>query len=126
KRFEQFLLLRLCLLGGSVSAFAFLFIDPRFHSATLLMFLLALAQGWELWLFLTRTNREVTRFLAAARYTDFSQSFDFEGAGGGFQELGEAFTDILAWLKEQRLKQEVELRQLRAMLDHNPVPLIAV
>lgn len=122
--FAKLLLARLILLSVVIAGYIYSFLQAGWSSAIVLV--IVVAQVYELWIFLQRTNRELARFFASARYADFSQSFEFENLGPGFQVLGETFTDILSRLKAQRLSQEVELRELRAMVDHMPVPLLAL
>ena len=43
-----------------------------------LVLAVALALGLEIYHYITRTNRELTRFLAAARYADFGQRFELD------------------------------------------------
>ena len=62
----------------------------------------------ELWRYVSRTNRNVARFLEAARYADYSQRFDFEHDGSGFPALGAAFTDILHRMRDRSTNQETE------------------
>jgi two-component system, NtrC family, nitrogen regulation sensor histidine kinase NtrY len=126
KRFGFLLLLRLAMLGIVSSGFAYSFNHPDYHAVTLLMLIVVSSLTYELWYFLNKTNREIARFLSAARNADFNQDFDFFELGGGFQILGETFTDILARLKQLRMSQEIELRHLRAMVEHIPVPLISI
>jgi nitrogen fixation/metabolism regulation signal transduction histidine kinase len=74
----------------------------------------------------SRTNREVARFLDAVRFADYSQRFDFDKAGSGFAELGRTFTRIIGEMRERRTGQESEMRHLRALIEHIPVPLMTV
>ncbi len=62
----------------------------------------------------------------AARYADFSQRFKFDQIGTGFNELGEAFTDILDRMRNERAGREIEVRRLNALIEHIPVPLLTL
>ena len=126
KRFVVMLVLRLALTGAAMAGFVWLLIVPGFHSASALAGFALVALVAELWRFVSRTNREVARFLDAARYADYSQRFEFSRQGAGFQALGEAFTDILARMRERSDDQEVEMRRLRALIEHIPVPLLTL
>jgi nitrogen fixation/metabolism regulation signal transduction histidine kinase len=103
-----------------------LLLRPGFHSSTLLSALVLLILVAELWRFVSRTNREVARFLDAVRFADYSQRFDFEGAGSGFADLGRTFTGIMDQLRSRRSGLESSLRHQRALVEHIPVPLLTV
>jgi two-component system nitrogen regulation sensor histidine kinase NtrY len=126
KHFGLLIIVRLIILSLGIAGLIYMFNSPRYHVATFLMFVIVLGLIYELWYFLNRMNREVIRFLKSVRYADFSQSFEFEDTGTGFKALGEAFSDILERFKKSRMKQEAELTNLRAMINHIPVPLITV
>jgi nitrogen fixation/metabolism regulation signal transduction histidine kinase len=126
KSFPIELLGRIALLLLISLAVAWLAISGRYYAglviATLLLFLSAL----ELWRFVNRTNEELSRFLDAARYADFSQRFNFAGSGSGFDELGEVFTEILENLRKLRSEQEADRRRLKALVEQVPVPLLSI
>jgi two-component system nitrogen regulation sensor histidine kinase NtrY len=126
RHFGLFIMFRLAVLSLGITGFVYAFNNPRYHVVTFLAFLIILGLIYELWFFLTRTNREIARFLASAKYTDFNQSFEFEDAGAGFKSLGESFTHILDNFRKTRITQEVELSHMRAVVNHIPVPLMTV
>ncbi len=99
---------------------------PGLHSATIIAVVILVILTTELWTFVSRTNREVARFLDAARYADYSQRFNFEKEGAGFKALGEAFTEIIERMRERRSDHEIEVRRLRALIEHIPVPLLTL
>ncbi len=126
KRFTILLIVRLALVGVAMAAVVWLVLRPGFHSSTLIAGAVFLILVAELWNFISRMNREVARFLDAARYADYSQRFEFEKQGAGFKALGEAFTDIMNRMRERRAGHEMELRKLRALIEHIPVPLLTL
>ena len=126
RRFSILLAARLAAVGLLLALTLWLLLRPGHFSATLLAASAFTAGATELWWFVTRTNRELTRFLEAARHADFSQRFELAEVGSGFGELGAAFTEILERMRGSRTDQEFEIRRLRALVEHIPVPLLSV
>jgi len=126
RRFSLHLAIRLIIIGVAITASLWLLLQPGMYSAFIIATGIVVIAAAELWWFVSRTNREVARFLDAARYADYSQRFSLDDIGTGFGELGHAFTDILDRIFEQRADREAEVRRLRALIDHIPVPLLTV
>lgn len=126
KRFSLWLILRVTLILLSLSLLAWFTIQTGYVATSLLLGLLTGLQCWSLLRYVQRTNVELTRFFNAARYADFHQQFDFKANGTGFDLLGDTFSDILDRIRLQRTEQEQNLRHLRALLEHVPVPLISL
>ncbi len=126
RRFSVVLALRLAVVGISLAVLVWLLLRPGHHSATIIAAAVLAITASELWWFVSRTNREVARFLDAARYADYSQRFNLQDIGTGFGELGETFTDILGRMWDAREEQEIHARRMAALIDHIPVPLMTV
>ncbi|MBT6032414.1 MAG: histidine kinase [Kordiimonadaceae bacterium] len=126
KRFSLLLTIRLILLFITVASLAILFISPGFVAASILTAGISTIQIFEIVRFVKLTNDDLTRFLDAMRYGDFGQKFDHAGMGAGFIELGDAITDILERFRIYRGQQEEELKHLKGLIEHVPVPLMSL
>ena len=126
KHFLAFLVARLVLLGVVMALVVWLLLQPGYISTTLLAGIVLALLAAELWRFVSRTNRELARFLDAVRFADYSQRFDFDRAGSGFADLGRTFTRIIDEMRDRRAGQESEMRHLKALIEHIPVPLMTV
>ncbi|MEM8799979.1 MAG: ATP-binding protein [Pseudomonadota bacterium] len=126
ERFTRNLWLRLAALIICLFALAFALTRTAFIAAPILLLIVAAVIVWDLVRYVRRTNHELSRFLDAVYNADFSQRFDLDGLGAGFGPLGAALDDLMQRFRASRATQEQELRRLRALVEHSPVPLLSV
>lgn len=125
-KFSVLLAARLILIMMLLMALTYLMYLPGYVASTTLLILIVIGLSFEVYRFVAKTNAEVSRFLDAARYADFSQRFQLQSLGAGFGELGDTFTDILNRFRDIRAAQEGTLRHHKALIEHVPTPLISV
>lgn len=97
-----------------------------YHATILLMLTILIFQFFEITRFISKTNAELVRFFDVVRHADFSQRFEIKEQGTGFEELGKTFSDILKGIQQVRSSQESELRHIKAIIEHVPVPLLSI
>lgn len=126
RRFTFNLAARLLVTGLALLFLVVMILQAGNYGLTIIAAALFFFSGFELWRYINRTNRELARFFDAARYADYSQHFNLDGLGSGFEPLGRTFNEILEQLRVMRTRQQTELRHLRALIEHVPVPLLTI
>ncbi|MDE2466508.1 MAG: PAS domain-containing protein [Alphaproteobacteria bacterium] len=119
------LALRSFFLLVSLALLAYALVTTHWYVVEVLLLLLVMAQLTEIIHALTRTNREIARFLDAIAYDDTSQSFTGLSRQAPYRDLGAAMGRVMDRLREGRSEREEMGRYLAAMLAHVPVALIA-
>ncbi len=125
-RFATQLFLRLAALFALLAALAIVLVETDFVAVAGILAAASLAQAWHVLRFVNRTNAELTRFLEAIRYDDFSQSFSIGHLGESFADLKAAFENVMDRFRDTRAARETQRRYLEALVEHVPVALMAV
>jgi len=125
KRFYINCIIRVLLLSGTICLLAYLFFKTAFIAAAIFTGLLALYQVFALIRYVSKTNRDLTRFLQSIKYSDFSQSFANNLKGSGFRELHTAFTEVIQEFQRTKIEKEEHFRFLQTIVDHVGIALIA-
>ena len=106
KRFAINCIARVVLLAATILVLFYLFVQTEFLAAGIFMALMAAYQVFALIRYVTRTNRDLTRFLNSIKYSDFSQSFANTLKGSGFEDLTAAFNGVITDFQHTKMEKE--------------------
>lgn len=126
KRFALLVIIRIVLLMLTLTALAFIFAKTELFFNQIILVSVIVIQVSELIRFITYTNRELAKLLLAIRYSDFSISFKGKKRGKSFQELQEAFVEIIDAFKKVSVEKEAQFKFLKVIVDHINVGIIAI
>jgi two-component system nitrogen regulation sensor histidine kinase NtrY len=111
----------------TVTALAWCFTsDTNYYATMFTLSLLLLIQLAALIRYISHTNRELTRFLAAVQHGDFSQSFRGACSNDSFRELGSAFDAVLERLRRERGDKETQASYLQAFVQQLPIAVFSL
>lgn len=116
-------------LGGILAMMMLLTVvvlNTNYYATMLVLFLILLLQIAGLLKHIHSTNREMTRFLEAVKYADFSQSFNLRKGNRSFSDLGQAFNEVLERFRRARSSKEQQAQYLQALVQHLPVAIVAI
>jgi two-component system, NtrC family, nitrogen regulation sensor histidine kinase NtrY len=127
KRFSVGVAIRIGLILANMVCLAYIFARTDLFFSQLVLLLLLIFQVYNLVQFVTRTSRNLARFLQAIRHHDFSLSFsDAEPANPAFQELHQSFQSVIDAYKEVEARKESQYQYFRLIMEHVPVGIISL
>lgn len=126
KRFALLVIIRIVLLMLTMTALAFIFARTELFFNQIILLGIIIIQVSELIRFVTHTNREISKLLMAIRYSDFSISFKGKKRGKSFEELQNAFVEIIEAFKKVSVEKEAQFKFLKVIVDNIKVGVIAV
>lgn len=125
RRFRIVLISRVLLLGGFIFLFYYLILQTSYYAATFIVAVIIIYQVTTLIHYVEKTNRDLSRFLDAIKYSDFSQTFISTGLGSSFNELKKAFNEVILKFQETRAEKEEHFRFLQTVVQHVGIGLIS-
>lgn len=124
-KFVTGVVLRFALLLVLLTALAFTLGNWNFMFTQLIILAVFVLLLVEFFRYITRTNRDLARFISALRYGDFSIGFGKHGLAGGFDELHSSFREIFDQYRDNRLEKEEQFQLIQTLVDRMPVGLMA-
>ncbi len=125
KRFRIVIIGRILLLSAFIYLFYFLILETEYYAATFIIISIIIYQIVTLIQYVEKTNRDLTRFLDAIKYSDFSQTFISTGLGSSFNELKAAFNDVILKFQQARAEKEEHFRYMQTVVQHVGIGVIA-
>jgi two-component system, NtrC family, nitrogen regulation sensor histidine kinase NtrY len=115
-RYEISLTIRVILLLASITAAAFCIVEHRY---TLLIFigLILVLQILNFIQFINKTNTELSQFIEAVQYRDFSLQFTEKNAPVSVRQLRRAFNQINSTFKQLSSEREEQYQYLQKILE---------
>ncbi len=108
---------RIILIGLVLGLIVFMLSRPNMIFAALLTFVVLAVQFFELYRFISQTNRKLTRFLESIKYSDFISGFTSDNQlGQSFKELNEAFNEVLEAFRKARSEKEEHWQYLNTVV----------
>jgi len=118
-------MIRVLLLSATLGLLAYLIFKTGFIAAAMFVGLMGGYQVYALLRYVTKTNRDLNRFLLSIKHSDFSQSFSNNLKGSGFDELNAAFSEVSREFQRAKIEKEEHFRFLQTIIDHVGIALVA-
>ena len=75
--------------------------------------------------YIDKTNRELANFLESIRFSEFSRTFNMKGMGSSFEELNNAFNEVINDFQRVRSEKEEHFYYLQTILQNIDVSVVA-
>ena len=125
RRFRLNCIIRIFFIGATLFLFFYLLFRTNLYTALIILGAMILYQIYGLIHYVEKTNRDLTRFFQSIRYQDFSQTFMEKKFGSSFDELKEAFTEVMNAFRKTRADKEEHFRYLQTVVQHVGIGLIS-
>lgn len=124
KNFRLNCIIRVLGIAANIIICFYTYQNYKLHATVAILCLLAIYQVYALIVYIEKTNRDLSRFFTAIKYSDFSQSFSSQGQGGSFSELNNAFNNVIKEFQKARTEKEANFRYLQTVVQHISIGLI--
>lgn len=124
KQFRFNVIIRVLVLTAT-SLVLFLSLNSAFTFTPVLIVALMVYQVWSLIRYVDRTNRELASFLESIRYSEFTRSFHIKEAGSSFEELSQAFNDVIDDFQQIRSEREEHFHYLQNIVQNIDISILA-
>ncbi len=115
---------RVLLIMVSVVILLSIISSREFVITSTILVLIIIMQIMNLVRYVERTNRKLSVFFEAIRHSDFSSSFSDQGLGKSFDDLNQAFNEVINEFKKTRATKEEHYNYLQTVVQHVTIGII--
>lgn len=108
-----------------IFVFITLYINETYYVTPLLIGIAILYLIYNLITYVEQTNRELTNFFESIRFADFTRSFKGRGVGKSFDDLQQAFDDVMTDFQKIRAEKEEHYYYIQNIIQHIGIGIIA-
>jgi len=117
---------RVVILGATLCLLSYTLLRPELFITSGLLVIVVISELLELYRFISRTNRKLTRFLESVKYSDFVSGFSYDNKlGKSFKDLNVAFNEVLEAFRKARSEKEEHLQYLNTIVEHVSTGLLS-
>lgn len=124
KKFKYQLAGRVILLGLTIFLLASLYYTESYTFTKLLIFTLVVIQGYYLYYFLEKSNREIISFLQSIQWDDFSHTYPEKKSGSSMDSLYVEFNAVMRKFRDIRAEKEAHYQYLKTIVQHVAIGII--
>lgn len=124
KNFRFNIVIRILLIVGSAVGLLYIIQKPEFIISSVILTLIIILQIASLVNYVERTNKRLTTFLESIRHSDFVSSFSDQGLGKSFDDLNNAFNEVINEFKKTRASREEHFNYLQTVVQHISIGII--
>jgi len=124
KSFKFQLIARVIVLMVTMFLFTNLYNSDTYFFTKFLVFLAVLVQGYYLYNYVEKSNREIVHFLESIHYDDFTNTYPEKKNGSSQASLHHEFNEILKKFREIRADKEAQHQYLRTIVQHIGIGII--
>ncbi|MGA8265373.1 MAG: ATP-binding protein [Ignavibacteriaceae bacterium] len=125
KRFGLLIILRVVILFLTIALEIYIILNTQLYATIFILSIIIFLQIYFLIKFVSRTNKEIVRFLDSIKYSDFSQNFNLKLKGSSFEDLSSSFSEVISKFQNTRAEKEEHYRYLQTVIQHIGIGLIA-
>ncbi len=105
---------------------SYIFGDDRLFFNQIILSVILILQIIELFRYVSKTNKELAKFILAIKHSDFSINFNQHRVGDSFDILTESFEAIIDQYKKAKIEKEAQFQYLRTVVSHINVGIISI